>query len=113
MPQNKSKAPVVFESVSHPILQSLDQSDVVSFILERDIYEIEVTEGEQDGSHMAPVSYRVSVDPFLLRSVHLMCYFCEIVPNGKWENIDDNDIKFLFYKLYHTDGTNEPNSDIY
>lgn len=58
MDTNKGKSPVVFESISHPILESLDPSDAVSFLVDRERYEVPIAEKRKDDADLMPAMYQ-------------------------------------------------------
>ena len=104
------KAPVVFESVSHPTLETLDPADAVRFIRERELYEAELAErAATEGHEIAPASYRISLDPIFLRSVYAMGCFDPIAPETSVNNLSEAHIKTFIASIAKSAAEEEPN----
>lgn len=69
-------------------------------------------EGEKNGAKMAPASYRVSLGQIILRFVHEMGYFDEILPNNETKQLEDDDIKYFMSTVAKIAKINETDSNI-
>ena len=102
---------MVFESVSHPVLRTVNPADAVRFLRDREIYEAEIAERESTYStSISPASYRISVDPIFLRSVHEMGCFDTIASDVPVDELTDEHIKQLIQSIAKNHTTREPNS---
>lgn len=112
MPPKKTKNPVIFEPVRHPILESLDPLDAVTFIQERELYEIEIEEKDKDGKELQAASYKVSVDPQLLRSAYDMGEFDKIAPELELDDLENEHIKSFIKNLAAGEKDRKPGSTL-
>ena len=102
---------VVFEKVSHPILRTLDPADAVRFLRDRELYEAEIKEREaREGTPLKIASYRISVDPIFLRSVHGSGCLDTIAPGVGVEELTEDHIKDFIKNIATNHQSSEPNS---
>ena len=109
--RSSTKGPVIFEPISHPILESVDPADAVKFNRDRERYELEIEQKEKDGHPMQPASYRVSVDRQVLKSMFEIGYFDTIAPNVRLEALTDEHIKKCIDEMANAQSTSEPDSN--
>ena len=108
---SKPKAPVVFESVSHPTLETVDPADAVRFLRQREVYEAEIAaRGSTDGTPISPASYKISVNPIFLRSVHAMGCFDTIAPGVAVDDLEDGHIESFIKNIAKNNEASQPNS---
>ena len=75
------KALTMFQPISHPVLHSVEPVKVSQFLRDRERYEIEVREKKKEVPTMTAATYRVSVDPGMLRRMHFLGKFKSIAPD--------------------------------
>ena len=97
-----TKDPVIFQPISHPILTSVDPAEAAKFRRDREHYEVEIEQKEKDGAPLVPATYRVSICPQLLRSVHRLGYFDTIAPNVSVENLSEMHLEEWIKELADT-----------
>lgn len=110
--RSATRGPVIFEPLSHPILESVDPADAVRFKRARERYELEIQQKEQDGQPMVPASYQVSIEPRVLKSMHDIGYFDEIAPEVEFSELTDDHIKKCIDQIASTQTETEPDSNV-
>ena len=106
------KATAVFEPLRHPVLKSMDPVEAVKFMRERELYEIELADKDVDGKQVEPASYKVSVDPLLLRSSYAMGAFDEIAPDVGLGELDESHIKRFIQAIAQAGFEKAPDSSL-
>lgn len=83
----------VFETLSHPVLKSVDPRKVSAFLRERKRYELEVAERKKEVPSMTVASFRVSVDRMLLENMHSVGALDDVAPGKAFEDLGESDIE--------------------
>lgn len=98
----------VFETLSHPVLKSVDPKKVSAFLRERKRYELEVGERQKEVPTMTVASFRVSVDRMLLENMHSVGALDDIAPEKTFEDLSEDDIEMYVKSIV----THDKNEDI-
>jgi len=102
----------VFAPINHPILSSMDPSDMIIFMQKRTAYELQISEKKREIPSLTAASYVVSIEPQLLKSMHFMGEFDEVAPNVALEQLTSEQIKSYISKIVSIDNSKEPDSQV-
>jgi len=83
---------VVFAPISHPVLKSIDPEKVAHFLREREKYENEITEKKKENPSLTKASYKLSVEPKLLRNMHFLGELEAVAPGKALNSLTATDI---------------------
>ena len=83
----------VCQPISHPVLRSVDPVNVFQFFRDRERYEIKVQEKKKEVPTLTTATYRVLVDPGMLRRMHCLGNFKSISPNSAASDFTCNEIE--------------------
>ena len=82
-----SNALSVFQPISHPVLRNVDPVKVSHFLRERELYEREIDEKKKEVPGLSKATYKVSLDPTLLRKTHFLGRPDKIDPDTSLEDL--------------------------
>jgi len=83
---------VLFSPISHPVLRSIDPEKVAQFLRDREKYENEVTEKKKENPSITKASYKICVEPGLLRNMHFLGELEAVAPGKSVSNLTSTDI---------------------
>ena len=101
------RAPLLFEPVTHPILESCDPKMAAQFLKRRRRYELEIKENKKEIPGLTAASYLVSIDRALLENMHALGKFDDIAPGKTEEQLTSTHVENYIKGLVTRDDDSE------